>query len=146
MSPLQKGRLPFKKASYWEGIRTSVSRERLIRKTLKKIAGQRVVGILQPGDIWIVEKALADDEGVKGAIQTCRIRGWIDILYDAIPAGEILDDGQLGSAFASRKKPVYRLTEAGWNAIHRLHGWVFATFIVSLAALLLSVFILIKSP
>lgn len=37
-------------------------RERKIRQTLRQLRRQRVVGVLQPGSIWMVERALGYDE------------------------------------------------------------------------------------
>ncbi len=68
------------------------------------------------------------------------MRGWIEPLEGAVPHGELAPDGRLpaGELFKARK-PVYRLTEAGWAALNRTHGWLLATFYVSSAALLATI-------
>ena len=112
------------------------ARERFIRKVLKRLAGQRVGLILQPGNIWVVEKAVTDDDKVAEALRTCHMRGWVEPITNSIPQGELTPDGQLpnGELFSGRG-PVYRLTEAGWNVIHRTHEWVVLTFVVASIAL-----------
>lgn len=122
---------------------TGWKRERLIRRILKKLSGQRVVGIF-PGDILVIEKSIKWTEGTTEALRTCHLRGWVEVVKEAVPHGELTPEGKLPSNLVQRIEPSYRLTEAGWNAIHRLHGWVVATFIVSLAALVISVFALIN--
>jgi len=112
-------------------------RERFIRKTLRRLSQQRVVGIRQPDNILEgeglrIEKAVSEGEGDKvvAALRTCSLRGWVEVYTDAVPL--------LGVA------PVYKLTSAGWNVIHRSHEWVVATFVIvaiTLIATILSIFI-----
>ena len=122
-------------------------RERFIRKTLRRLSQQRVVRVLQPGNIWMVEKAVSEEESdqVVAALRTCNLRGWVQIHTDAIPHGKLTPDGKLpeGSRL-SGTAPVYKLTEAGWNVIHRSHEWIVATFVIvaiTLIATILGVFI-----
>ena len=122
-------------------------RERFIRKTLRRLAQQRVALILQPGNFLVVEKAVMvdEDEGVMAALQTCNLRGWVEVLSNAIPHGKLTPEGKLpeGSLY-SGVAPVYGLTEAGWSAIHRSHEWVVATFVIvtiTLIATIISIFI-----
>lgn len=111
-------------------------RERRIRSVMRGLAAQRVVTILQPGNILVVEKAIdTNDRDVSAAIHTARMRGWVDVLQDAVPKAQLGPNGTMPERW-EHVAPIYRLTEAGWNAIHRTQGWVVATFIVSLAALL----------
>lgn len=117
-------------------------RERFIRRVLKILARQRIAAIGQPGNIWIVEKSFPDLENLDEALGTCHMRGWVEPIANAVPKGVLAKDLKLPEKIEAGT--IYRLTEAGWNAIHRLHGWVVATFIVSLAALVISVFALIN--
>jgi hypothetical protein len=115
-------------------------RERFIRKTLRRLSRQRVVLILQPGNVWVVEKAVSEGEGqeVVAALRTCNLRGWVEIQSNAVPHAEPKNFQIVGVA------PIYKLTEAGWNVIHRSHEWVVATFVVvaiTLIATILSIFI-----
>jgi hypothetical protein len=122
-------------------------RERFIRKTLRRLSKQRVVGVLQPGNIWVIEKAVSEDEGDKvvAALRTCNLRGWVEIHTGAIPHGKLTPDGKLPEGLPmSGIAPIYKLTEAGWNVIHRSHEWVVATFVVvaiTLVATILGIFI-----
>jgi hypothetical protein len=95
----------------------------------------------------VIEKAVMVDENerVMAALQTCNLRGWVEVLSNAIPHGKLTPEGKLpeGSLY-SGVAPVYRLTEAGWSAIHRAHEWVVATFVIvtiTLIATILSIFI-----
>jgi len=113
-----------------------ISREWFIRRTLKRVARQRVAMLLQPGNVWVIERAIEEDENTAPALRTCHMRGWIEPISDAVPCGKLSPDGSLphGQLF-SGSKPLYRLTDAGWNAIHRTHSWVLMTFAVAFASL-----------
>ena len=52
-------------------------RERLIKKTLLRLSRQRVVGILQPGDAWVVENAV-----VKKMLTAERAHALFDLFTD----------------------------------------------------------------
>jgi hypothetical protein len=96
------------------------------------------VGVLHPGTFWVIEKALAHDDDTEAALQTCRIRGWVDVLEDAIPNADVPPDMNPASIQWNRVLPIYKLTDAGWNAIHRTQGWVVGTFVVALVSLVVS--------
>lgn len=113
-------------------------RERFIKKTLRKLANQRVVQILQPGNVWVIEKALSDDEKTESDLRTCHMRGWVEVLDHAVPTEKLTKDGKLPEDFI-HFKPMYRLTEAGWSVIHRTHVWVIVTCIVALATLVATI-------
>jgi hypothetical protein len=126
-------------------------RERLIRKTLHQLARQRVALILQPGNAWVVENAVADnDEAVAAALRTCQLRGWAAVEVSAVPHGSLTPSGDLPRGpIADRISPIYRLTEAGWNVIHRSQAWVLATFAIAAATLLAtlaSLFVVVRFP
>jgi len=122
-------------------------RERFIRKTLRRLSQQRVALILQLGNIWVIEKAVSEDESeeVVAALRTCNLRGWVEILSDAVPRGKLTPEGKLPEGLPmSGVAPIYKLTEAGWNVIHRSHQWVVVTFVVvaiTLIATILGIFI-----
>jgi len=122
-------------------------RERFIRKILRRLSQQRVVVIRQPDNVWVIEKAVMvdEDERVIAALHTCNLRGWVEVLSNAIPHGKLTPEEKLpkGSLY-SGVAPLYRLTEAGWSVIHRSHEWVVATFVIvaiTLIATILSIFI-----
>jgi len=100
---------------------------------------------LQPGGVWLVEKAVneLDDSEVAAALRTCHVRGWIEVLADAVPTGNVKQNGTLPTL--ERQTPIYRLTEAGWNSIYRTQGWILATFIVVTATFAVATLSLILS-
>ena len=115
-------------------------REVRIRRVLRRLTRQRVATILQPGNWWVVERALDDDPDTQAALRTCHMRGWVDVLANAVPRKDLTPNGSLPSDIASdRQDPVYRLTDAGWNVIHRTHWWVMATFLVASATLVATI-------
>lgn len=126
---------------------TNWKRERFIEKVLKKLSQQRVISILQPGNVWVIEKCVSEEvEGNKEALRTCHLRGWVEILENSIPSSELNSDGSLPDRFEIQNyMPVYRLTEAGWNQVNRTHSWVTATCIIALLTLLISIFIFVQS-
>jgi hypothetical protein len=95
----------------------------------------------------VIEKAVSEDEGerVIAALHTCNLRGWVEVLSNAVPHGKVTPEGKLpeGSLY-SGVAPLYRLTEAGWSVIHRSHEWVVATFVIvtiTLIVTILSIFV-----
>ena len=114
---------------------TALKRERRVRRVLRSLAGQRVVAVLQPGNVWLIENA-PELPGKEEAITTCLMRGWVEVLQDAVPKGQLGPDG-----LPDRNEPfkehgtIYRITDSGWAVINRTHTWVMATFAVSLLAL-----------
>ncbi|MDM0075741.1 hypothetical protein QTH90_15165 [Variovorax sp. J2P1-59] len=110
-------------------------RERQIRKALKIIAGQRVTMIVQPHNILVIEKSPISTEWFEVAVQTCRIRGWVEVLHEGLPSAELhFVKGQPVSGPAHRKTH-YRLTEGGWNAIRGTHALVIVAIVLSALSL-----------
>lgn len=111
-------------------------RERNIRRTLRSLAGQRVVMILQPGNLWVIENAPSNLPFQKESLSTCLMRGWIEVLQDAVPKGDLTPDGlfDFDRSFKSTEA-IYRLTDSGWSVINRTQAWLLATFAASLLAL-----------
>lgn len=104
--------------------------ERFIRHTLRRLARQRVATILT-GNVWVVQGSPADGPRTDAALSTCLVRGWVEILHHAVPSGDFAVPEDIGRReLFPNSKPVYRLTEGGWHAINRTHGWVLATFAV----------------
>lgn len=113
-----------------------VRRERQIRKALRAIARQRVAMVLEPGNVVVVENSPSNDEWFDAAARSCLIRGWVAVLHEAIPTGQVRFDGAT-LVFPEVIVPTthYRLTEAGWAVLNRTQGWVIATFAVASLAL-----------
>lgn len=116
--------------------------ERQIKNTLRNLSKQRVAMILQPGNVWVIEKAVSsENDQVAAALRTCCIRGWVDVLENAVPTGQLQGEGdnvRLPDRF-SNIAPIYKLTEAGWNAIHNYHNWVIITFFIAFASLIATI-------
>lgn len=112
-------------------------RERAIRKALRAIARQRVVLVLQPGNVLVVERSPLNEEWFDVAVRTSHIRGWVDVVHDSIPSATVqFEGGNLVFPQGMTPKSIYRLTEGGWAVIHRSHAWLIATFVVALLSLL----------
>jgi len=121
---------------------TSWKRERVIRHTLRGIARQRVAMVLQPGSVWVIEMALQRNNDSEAALATCIMRGWVVLLYEDLPTGDLTPEGTLPSEAAFLKTEThYRLTEGGWAAINRAHAWVLINVTVAVLAILVAVWI-----
>jgi hypothetical protein len=115
-------------------------RERQIRKALRAVARQRVAMILQPGNVMVVELSPPDEEWFHEAMQTSLLRGWVAVLYDGVPHGEIgMVAGRPQLPQSGKPKTMFRLTEAGWATLNRSHEWVLATFAVATATLIATI-------
>src|SRR5665811_548731 len=94
--------------------------ERTIHRTLRKLAKQRIRMVLQPGNYWVIERAIVYGEDTEAALLTCQMRGWVEPIQHAVPSAQLLPDGTLPPNFSFEKvKTLYRLTSAGWSVIHR---------------------------
>ena len=112
---------------------TEWQRERAIRRVLVKLSRQRLALVLD-GNTWVIEKAVDfGDESTASALRTCHLRGWAEPLENrAVPTGQLTEKGKLpGSPIFTAASPIYRLTDAGWNAIHRIHPLVATTLLVA---------------
>ena len=115
-------------------------REAKIRRVLRQLARQRVALVLNPGNVWVIEKAVEDDERTDAALKTCYIRGWLEPLSNAIPKGRLTDDGRIpDTGLFDRIGPIYRLTDSGWSVINRSQLWALATVAIGTLALLVSI-------
>lgn len=119
-------------------ILTNWRRERAIRRALRVLSRQRVVTILQPGNVWVVELAPNErDPQMVSALRSCHLRGWAELAHDAVPRAMLGPDGQLPQGWEGIA-PVFRLTEAGWAQLRRTHGWLLATFAISAIGVVLT--------
>lgn len=96
--------------------------------------------VLKPGNVWVVENAPTDLPDYQEALCTCLIRGWIEVLHEAVAQGNLSTDG-MPDVMAPFKSSgtIYRVTDSGWSVINRTHAWVMATFSVALLALVATV-------
>lgn len=115
----------------------SIIQEHRIKKALKLLARQRVAMVLQPGNTLVIELAPPNTKWFDIAVRTAHIRGWVEILHDSIPSGQLKfglnDEPRLPNSIQA--KTIYRLTEGGWAVIRRSHAWVIATFAISFLSL-----------
>jgi hypothetical protein len=96
-------------------------REYSIYRTLKLLARQRVALVLQPGNVWVIERAIPETERNFENIQTCLMRGWVEVLHQSVLSGKLNPNGTLPPNDKLIQQAIYRLTDGGWNAIHRTH-------------------------
>jgi hypothetical protein len=76
--------------------------------------------VLQPENYWIIDQAIEKDADTDAALATCFMRGWVEPLEHAVASAQLSPDGQLPPHFRFEgKDTIYRLTSAGWSAIHR---------------------------
>jgi len=112
---------------------TDVRREFQIRRVLRGLSRQRLALILQPGDVWVIERAVEDNDLTDRALKTCYMRGWVDFLEHALPTGNLTPDGKLPSGYIfDRAKPMYRLTDSGWSVVNRTQLWVLVSVFLAL--------------
>jgi hypothetical protein len=77
--------------------------ERIIRRTLRKLAKPRVRMVLLPGNYWVVERAIDLDDDTRAALLTCQMRGWIEPLLHAVPSWQATPSGALPPNFNLKK-------------------------------------------
>jgi hypothetical protein len=111
-------------------------RERDVKRALQAIAGQRVV-MFQPNGYPVIEMGTPDEEWFHVSAATAHIRGWVEVLQNDMPMATLkLREGASPLQTTPFKPQVfYRLTEGGWMVLRRSHGWVVATFWISLLTL-----------
>lgn len=115
-------------------------RERKIRRALRAVARQRVALILQPGNHWVIERSIDDDDDTDAALVTCYFRGWVEPLEGAIPTARLTPDHRLPPNFRfDTLKTHYRLTSAGWSVIHRSHQLAIVAVLISVISLLIAI-------
>jgi hypothetical protein len=113
--------------------------EKRIRIVLRRVGGQRVPLVLQPGNIWVIDGAVPDDEETRAALLTCYMRGWVEPLEHAVPSGELTTDGRLPSDGLSRgRMTLYRVTPTGWDIIHHTREWSIFAVVVSVLSFFMS--------
>ena len=121
--------------THWLSM-THWKRERRIRIALKSLTRQRVVMILQPGNVMVIEQAPRDTPETHEAIETCRLRGWAEPVWDAMRQGNLTAEGKLPEGELYNKvAPVFRPTEAGWHVIRRTNFWIVLTCAVAFLTL-----------
>jgi hypothetical protein len=89
--------------------------------------------------VWVIERAVMEEGDVPEALRTCHMRGWVEPLASAVPAGRLTPAGQpLAAGPAPAAKPLYRLTDSGWGAINRSHQWTVLAAVIAAASFAVS--------
>lgn len=111
-----------------------------IHRLLRRLARQRVGMVLQPGNVWVLEFAVQENEEIKALLYTCQLRGWVELLHESVPTGQLNSDGSLpnGRLFKS-KSHIWKLTDSGWAAIQRRHEITILGIIIALLGLAVAV-------
>ena len=148
-------RRPLNRIGYWLylhfGLRSRfwarVWSEHEVFRILRVISRQRVYGFVanpEGGDpIWYLD-ALTDVQENRYPVNTCLLRGWIEVLdmsgqsYKGFPIAQPLLPKD-GSFDDFSKPPYYRMTAAGWNALYRHYAIARIALAVSFLALAVSV-------
>jgi len=117
-----------------------INSESDIRRTLKRLSGQRVALVLQPGNVWVLDNAVEDNDETDAALKTAYMRGWVEPIENAVPRGKLMPDGSLpsGNLFQG-VGPLWRLTEGGWAMLNRSHWWVLFAIAISVLSFAVSV-------
>lgn len=110
--------------------------ERFIRKVLRKLAKQRVSSIHQPTGYWIIDNPIEENREVEVALHTCHLRGWVEIMVNAVPKGK-LENGNLPQIEGIG--PVYKLTDSGWQVINRSQSLLLISILIAILALIATV-------
>lgn len=127
--------------------------ERKIRRVLKRIARQYVSNVAKTGwwndarferpvpqePVLTVRHAFLAEGDDIAAVETCLMRGWVEVLYDKKPSQLIPDDGRpvMGPTWPTDETH-YRVTGSGWAALNRAHAWSVARVLIGLLVALLT--------
>ena len=111
-----------------------------MHRVLRQLARQRVVLVLQPGNVWVIEYAAPDDEETDALIKTCFMRGWVEPLRNSVRKGHLKRDGSLpdGEMFQA-SGPLWKLTDSGWAAINRTHQLGLFSLLLSFIGVLIAI-------
>jgi hypothetical protein len=121
--------------------------DRTVDRTLRKLAKQRVRLVLQPGDYWVIDRAIPQDDDTRAALLTCQMRGWVEPLQHAVPSTQLTPDGALPPNINFDKmQTLYRLTSAGWSVIHRSDLIATCALLIAAMSLGLAIFGIAHQP
>lgn len=117
-----------------------IKREWKIRRILRLLSKQRVALVLQPGNVWVIEKAVEDNEETEAALKTCYMRGWVEPLENSVPKGKLREDGSLpGGNLYDASGPIWKLTDSGWAAINRAHEWTLIGILIGVIGVIVAI-------
>ena len=111
-----------------------------MHRLLRKVGRQRVTMILEPGNVPVIERAISRDEETKVLLLTAEIRGWVEVLHEDLPTGQIDQDGRFNEEQPFQSLETHwKLTDSGWAAIQRRHQISLLGLTVALLGLYLAV-------
>lgn len=114
--------------------------EKQIRKALIGLSRQRVRFVMQPGNVFVMDLVPKRHKDTDAILLTCLMRGWVEVLQEGVPAGQLTPDMTLPSGpMFTETITHYRLTDGGWNAINRAHKWTMFGGYVGFLGLLIAV-------
>lgn len=117
-----------------------IKREWKIRRILRRLSKQRVALVLQPGNVWVIEKAVEDNEETDAALKTCYMRGWVEPLENSVPKGKLKEDGSPpDSNLYDSSGPIWKLTDSGWAAINRAHEWTLIGILIGVIGVIVAI-------
>lgn len=117
-----------------------LKREWKIRRILRRLSKQRVGIVLQPGNVWVIENAIEDDNETDAALKTCYMRGWVEPLENSVPKGKLKKDGSLpDDNLYDSSGPVWKLTDSGWAAINRAHEWTLIGVLITALGVIVAI-------
>ena len=96
--------------------------------------------VLQPGNVWVIEYPVKEDEETLPLIHTCQMRGWVELLHEPLPMGNLNEDGGFNRDMPFHTKtPIWRLTDTGWAVIQRRHFYTVLGVIVAIASAVVTI-------
>ncbi|HHC6463055.1 hypothetical protein HJ014_18840 [Vibrio parahaemolyticus] len=114
--------------------------EQQLLAVLNKIKRQRVAIILEPGNVPVIERAIGNDESIKAMLLTAQIRGWVEVLHENIPTGQVSASGEMNMSNPfSSVQTYWKLTDSGWAAIQRRHQLSIFAFAVSVVGVVVAI-------
>ena len=121
--------------------------ERTVGRTLRKLAKQRIRMVLEPGNYWVIDRAITHDDDTQAALLICQMRGWVEPLQHAVPSAQLSPSGGLPPNFGFDKvQTLYRLTSAGWSVLHRSDLIATCALLISAMSLALAIFGIAHQP
>lgn len=114
-------------------------REARIRRTLRHLSRQRVALTLpRPanGPVWVIEMTPTRTPDTSDDLNSCLLRGWVEVLQDAVPQDQLQADGSLPAGPLGQEcGPIYRLTDSGWSVVRGTHAVAVAALTVATISL-----------
>jgi hypothetical protein len=95
--------------------------------------------VFNPGRVLVLERAVTRTEEIEADLESCVLRGWVEVLYAGMPSGpaqQLLERGQLQ---LGTREDFYRLTDAGWAVINRDRQIALVSVGLAVIGLLLSI-------